>query len=315
VRSRLSDATAAAVWPLWEHRLGAARLGELARLLGRLRRPSRHSLRVFWLGLGLALVSAVAVNWAYSLEHDAAAALPPLQHRRPLEFARTLLRARAWLRAFALESAGWGLYVVALRISALSIVQAVSAAGIAVLALVGARGRPSLIPRRQRWAVRVAIVGLVLLGLSLRGAHEADHEPKLLGVLIWFGACAAAAAAALRGLSSWVPSARYGLAGGLFFAVGDMSAKLVGYGDEWLIAALPLIAAYALGTSLLQAGYQRGGALTTAGIATLTTDALPIVAGFILFGEELPHGVGGGLQLAAFCSIVASATLLGRRSL
>ncbi|MES1247393.1 MAG: hypothetical protein ABUS54_06950, partial [Actinomycetota bacterium] len=77
----------------------------------------------------------------------------------------------------------------------------------------------------------------------------------------------------------------------------------------------PLIAAYALGTSLLQAGYQRGGALTTAGIATLTTDALPIAAGFVLFGEELPRGADGGLQLAAFCSIVASATLLGRRSL
>jgi hypothetical protein len=270
---------------------------------------------VFWLGLGLALISAVAVNWAYALEHDAAAALPPLQHRRPLEFARTLLQSPAWLRAFALESAGWALYVLALRISVLSLVQAVSAAGIAVLALVGARGRPSAIPMRQRWAVRIAVVGLVLLGLSLRGVHQADHVPQLMGVVIWFGACTAAAALALRGLSSWVPSARFGLAGGLFFAVGDMSAKLVGYGDEWLIAALPLIAAYALGTSLLQAGYQRGGALTTAGIATLTTDAVPIVAGFILFDEQLPHGARGMLQLAAFASIVASATLLGRRSL
>lgn len=270
---------------------------------------------MFWLGLGLALISAVAVNWAYSLEHDAAAALPPLQHGRPLEFARTLLGAPAWLRAFALESAGWGLYVVALRISVLSLVQAVSAAGIAVLALVGCRGRLNRIPHRQQLAVLVATAGLVLLGLSLRGAHQADRVPDVVGVVIWFGACAAAAAAALRGLQSWVPSARFGLAGGLFFAVGDMSAKLVGYGDEWLIAALPLIAAYALGTSLLQAGYQRGGALTTAGIATLTTDAVPIVAGFILFGEELPHGIRGALQLAAFSSIVASATLLGRRSL
>ena len=42
---------------------------------------------------------------------------------------------------------------------------------------------------------------------------------------------------------------------------------------------------------------------------------LMYLAGFILFGERLPHGVSGGLQLAAFCSIVVSATLLGRRSL
>jgi hypothetical protein len=94
-----------------------------------------------------------------------------------------------------------------------------------------------------------------------------------------------------------------------------MSAKLVGYGGTWLLAALTLVAGYGLGTSFLQGGYQRGGALTTAGVATLTTDAVPIVAGFVLFGEQLPHGVRGTLQLTAFASIVASATLLGRRSL
>jgi hypothetical protein len=270
---------------------------------------------VFWLGLGLALISAVAVNWAYALEHDAAAELPPLDYRRPVQFARTLLGARAWLRAFALESGGWALYVVALRISAISLVQAVSAAGIAVLALVSARGKIHAIPRREGLAVLVAVAGLALLGLSLRGAHQADRVPSVIGVVIWFGGCAAAALLVLRSLPSWAPSARFGLAGGLLFAVGDMSAKLVGYGDEWLIAALPLIAAYALGTSLLQAGYQRGGALTTAGVATLTTNALPIVAGFVLFRERLPRGMDGALQLAAFSSIVASATLLGRRSL
>ena len=270
---------------------------------------------MYWLGLGLALISAIAVNWAYALEHDAAARLPPLAFARPAESARSLLGSSAWLRAFVLESAGWALYVVALAISAISLVQAVSAAGIAVLALVGARGKIHTVPRRQQAAVLVATVGLVLLGLSLRGAHQTDHVPSLVGVVIWFGACAAAALAALHGLRSWVPSARFGLAGGLFFAVGDMSAKLVGYGDTWLLAALPLLVGYALGTSLLQGGYQRGGALTTAGIATLTTNAVPIVAGFILFGERLPRGASGGLQLAAFSSLVVSATLLGRRSL
>jgi hypothetical protein len=270
---------------------------------------------LFWLGLGLALISAVAVNWAYALEHDAAAQLPPLTLRRPLESARLLLGAPAWLRAFALESLGWGLFVVALRIAPISLVQAVSAAGIAVLALVGARGKIHAVPRRDAAAVLVAIAGLVLLGFSLRGTHQADRLPSVPGVVVWFGACSAAALVALHGLASWRAAARFGLAGGLFFAVGDMSAKLVGYGGTWLLAALTLVAGYGLGTSFLQGGYQRGGALTTAGVATLTTDAVPIVAGFVLFGEQLPHGVRGTLQLTAFASIVASATLLGRRSL
>ena len=94
---------------------------------------------MFWLGLGLALVSALAVNWAYSQEHDAAAALPPLTLREPIASARLLLGSRDWLLGFGVESAGWIVYVAALRIAPLSLVQAVSAAGIGVLALASAR--------------------------------------------------------------------------------------------------------------------------------------------------------------------------------
>jgi len=76
-----------------------------------------------------------------------------------------------------------------------------------------------------------------------------------------------------------------------------------------------LLVCYGFGTSVLQGAFQRGGALTAAGIATLTANAVPISAGFVLFGEELPSGAAGGLQVAAFASIVLSATLLGRHSL
>ncbi len=269
---------------------------------------------MFWLGLGLALVSALAVNWAYSQEHDAAAALPPLTLREPIASARLLLGSRDWLFGFGVETAGWIVYVVALRIAPLSLVQAVSAAGIGVLALASARGRIDAIPRRHGAAVIIAFAGLLLLGLSLRGAHQADRVPDGLGVVIWLGGCGVAALMALRALP-WVPAARFGLAGGLLFAAGDMSAKLVGYGNWWLLAAVPLVAAYGLGTSMLQGGFQRGGALTTAGIATLATNSVPIAAGFVLFRERLPGGASGGLQIAAFCSIVVSATLLGRRAL
>ena len=270
---------------------------------------------MFWLGLGLALVSALAVNWAYSREHDAAAVLPPLTLREPVRSARLLLGARAWVVAFGVETAGWIVYVVALRIAPLSLVQAVSAAGIGVLALAGARGRIDAIPRRHGAAVIIAFVGLLLLGLSLRGAHQVDSRPQALEVVVWLGGCGLAALVALRALPFWVPAARFGLAAGLLFAAGDISAKLVGYAGLWLLAAVPLVAAYGLGTSMLQGGFQRGGALTTAGIATLAANAVPIAAGFVLLHERLPAGASGSLQIAAFCAIVVSATLLGRRAL
>ena len=79
-----------------------------------------------WIGLTVAFVSAMVTNTAYSLEHDAAAALPPLSPRRPFRSAKMLLRNRRWLLAFGAESVGWLMYVAALRLAPLSLVQAVA---------------------------------------------------------------------------------------------------------------------------------------------------------------------------------------------
>ena len=73
---------------------------------------------------------------------------------------------------------------------------------------------------------------------------------------------------------------------------------------------MTLIIGYTLGTSLLQMGYQRGGALTVAGLATLLTNALPIVGGTIVLGEPVPSGVLGGLRVLAFATVTAGAILL-----
>jgi drug/metabolite transporter (DMT)-like permease len=269
---------------------------------------------LFELGLSLALVSAIAVNWAYAKEHDAAATLPPLTLRAPWQSVRLLLGARAWLTAFGVETVGFLLYVAALQLAPLSLVQAVCATGIAVLAFVSCGGRVSRLSRREQTAVVLAFVGLLLLSLSLTGDHQADTAPSVVGVLIWLPACAAAAVLAVRVLPAGVPAARYGLAAGLLFAAGDISAKLVGYGGGWLSAILPIIVCYGFGTSVLQAAFQRGAALTAAGIATLTTNAVPIAAGFVLFNEVLPSGAAGALQIAAFCLVVISGALLGRRN-
>jgi hypothetical protein len=268
---------------------------------------------MFFLGLALALVSALAVNWAYAKEHDAAAQLPPLSLREPARSIRLLLGARAWLTAFVVECIGWAIYVVALRLSALALVQAVSASGIGVLAFVSCHGMVQRIAPRDRLAVLVAFAGLVLLALSLQGHHQADRAPDAVGVVLWIGGSAAAAlvaATAGRG----VPAARFGLAAGLLFAGGDMSAKVVGYGGAWFAVVVALLVCYGLGTSTLQLAFQRGDALTAAGIAELTTNAVPIVAGFVLFGEELPPGMRGVVQALAFAAIVVSAGLLGRGS-
>ena len=267
-----------------------------------------------WIGLSLAFASALVTNTAYSLEHDAAAAMPPLSPRRPFRSVRLLVRNRHWMLAFGGETFGWLLYVAALRLAPLALVQAVTASGVGVLAVVTARGHPGRLSRGERTAVVLAIVGLVMLALSLLGRSASIyHHPPVIGVVVWMAACAGGAIFLIVTRVPVVRAAALGLAAGLLLADGDVSAKLIGYGGWWLLALVPLVAAYGIGTSVLQSAYQRGDALTAAGTATLVTNAIPIAAGFVLFGEVLPSGARTGFQLAAFTCLVLSAVALGHR--
>jgi drug/metabolite transporter (DMT)-like permease len=237
--------------------------------------------------------------------------MPPLSPRRPFRSLGLLLGNRGWLIGFGTETAGWLVYVAALRLAPLSLVQAVSASGIAILALFSVHGHLGRLTGYESLAVAVALVGLVLLSLSLVGSTPSSHIPRAVSVVVWLAASAGAAVALIVVRIRLSRAAALGLAAGLLFADGDVSAKLVSLGGIWLLALLSLVACYAAGTSVLQTAFQHGSALTAAGIATLVTNAIPIAAGFVLFDELLPPGARGVLQIAAFASIVASAALLG----
>ena len=45
----------------------------------------------------------------------------------------------------------------------------------------------------------------------------------------------------------------------------------------------------------------------------MVTNAVPIAAGFVLFGESLPHGARAVLQIAAFACLVVGAVALGHQ--
>jgi hypothetical protein len=91
-----------------------------------------------------------------------------------------------------------------------------------------------------------------------------------------------------------------------------VTTETVTRGGLGLIFLPVLFAAYGLGTTVLQLGFQRGGALTTAGTATLFSDALPILAGTTVYAEPFPHGTLGVLRGVAFVVLVGGAVLLTR---
>src|SRR5262245_45541894 len=272
--------------------------------------------------VALTLASACALNWGYMREHGAASKLPPLSIRRPLRSVRLLLASRGWLGGFFWETLGFGLYVAALALAPLALVQAVAAGGIGILALLVARVSDSRLTRRERAGVAVSLGGLALLGISLAGGSEHGGEGSWPLITLWLGASAGAAALAIvSGAGVRRGGAAFGVAAGILFAAGDVSTKVaVAAGDRGAVAAgaqavlTPAVPGfYAAGTIVLQMGFQHGGALTTAGIATLATNAIPIAAAMTVFAEPLPDGPLGIVRVVSFAAVVAGAVGLAPR--
>jgi drug/metabolite transporter (DMT)-like permease len=265
------------------------------------------------IALVLAFASTCLISLSYLREHGAVAGLPPLSLRRPLDSLRLLLTTPAWLIGFAMESSGFALYVVALALAPLALVQCVEAGGVGILAVAAARLARRRLSGREAWGASFAVAGLALLAVSLSGGNDSSASGSLGEIGLWLGVTSGTAALVItstrRFLSHGVGN---GIAGGLLFAVGDICTKLATEGGSRTLFVIPLIVAYLLGTSLLQIGYQSGAALTVAGIATLLTNAVPIAAGTVLLHEPLPTGALGVIRVLAFAAVVTGAILLAK---
>jgi drug/metabolite transporter (DMT)-like permease len=261
--------------------------------------------------LVLSLLSAVALNWGYLAQHGAARELPPLSLRAPVRSLRSLFRDLSWLAGFLVGILGWVLYVAALALAPLSLVQGASAGGVAVLAGLSHR-RGDRLARSQWGAVGVATAGLALLAVSLAGGATNAHGTSAADVGVWLVVLAGIAALSSSSGLRLAAGASLGVAAGVLYAAGDIATKAATFGGVWLALVAAMLAAHGLAFVALQFGFQRGGALATAGTATLLTNALPIAAGVFLFHEHLPGGVLGGVRAAAFVLVVAAAAVLAR---
>ena len=260
-------------------------------------------------GLLLALGSAVALNWGWVAQHTAASELPQLEVRHPIASLRLLFRDLRWLTGFLVGLGGWAMYIGALAIAPLSLVQAVAAGGIGVLALFAYRAGAAF-TRRDRIAVVVSTGGLLLLAVSLAGGASAGSRAHGAVIAGWLVASLVVASLGVLGGASLAPGAGLGLAAGVLYAAGDVATKAVFAGGVWVLLVVVILTAHGAAFAALQLGFQRGRALATAGTSTLLTNALPIVAGLVVFHEHLPGGAYSVLRIVSFAAVVAGAALL-----
>jgi hypothetical protein len=261
-------------------------------------------------GLLLALAAALALNVGFFVQHGATHTMLSLTPRRPIRSVRLLVTNRQWLIGYATGWVGWGLYIAALSLAPLSLVQAVAAGGVGVLAMLAHRLGTPLV-RRERVGAWVAVGGLLLLGASLTsGAPASTARSASLLVATGVGAGLAALLVCFRARTGR-PAAALGGAAGILFGVGDLATKgaVSGNGPVFIVV---LGVCTALAFVLLQLAFQRGRVLETAGLSTLVNNIIPIAGGLFLFHEALPGGAAGVARLASFAAVVAGAVLLAR---
>jgi len=203
------------------------------------------------------------------------------------------------------------LYIAALRFAPLSLVQATSAGGVGLLAVLVRFGGGRL-SRREVLAVAASVGGLLLLGLSLQGGVGQPAAPGWAAPFGWVAVSVLlAVVAAGPGAAVLRPGAGLAVAAGLLYSAGDVATKAaVGGTHPVLLFAALLLACHGLAFVCLQLSFQRGSALATAGSATLLTNAVPILAGLTVFAEPMPGGPAGIARALGFAAAVLGAALL-----
>ncbi len=263
-------------------------------------------------GLLLALGAAVMLNWGFFAQHRASNTLPALSLRHPWRGLRLLFSDIGWVVGYVAGLAGWGLYIGALFLAPISLVQATTAGGIGLLALFVWRVARVRLSRIEQAAVGVCVSGLVLVCISFAAGIPKPVVAGTRTVLIWLAVMLVAAALAWRPGSDFMRAgAGLGVAAGLCFAAGDVSTKGAVSGVGLFLIPV-LVACHVLGFVAMQLAFQRGSALATAGMSTLLNNALPIIAGIVVFHERLPAPPFGIVRAGGFVMVVVGAAMLAR---
>jgi len=86
-------------------------------------------------GIPLALLCALTTNVGFLYKYRGARAAPPVSIRRPLRSAKALFASPLFTIGWAIGAGAWVFHVAAMSVAPLSLVQAVLAGGMVLLAI------------------------------------------------------------------------------------------------------------------------------------------------------------------------------------
>ncbi len=273
-------------------------------------------------GILLALACALATNVGFLYKHRGACEAPPVDMRRPLRTAGRLFSSRLFAIGMAIATGAWLFHVAAMSLAPLSMVQAVLAGGVVLLAVMAERMFGLRIGRRQWIGLGLTAVGLIMLGLTLPTAHGADSHFSVPGMIAFEAGLIAGGTLLIAGPRIGAPREHHGFmlgaAAGILFGVSDIAIKAIsgmvgahgaaGFMTPWLLVCIVAsIAAFYASAK----GLQDGDAVPVIAITGVAANVSGIVGGIIVFGDPLSgNPVGLVIQCTAFVLVLLAAWLM-----
>jgi multidrug transporter EmrE-like cation transporter len=273
------------------------------------------------LGILLALVCALATNLGFLYKHRGACSAPAVDIKHPLRTARALFSSRWFAIGMLVATGAWIFHVAAMAVAPLSVVQAVLAGGVVLLAVMAERMFGLRIGRRQWLGLGLTAVGLVLLGLTLPATHGAHSRFSLPGMIAFETGLIGVGALLIIGPRIGAPAHHHGFmlgaAAGILFGVSDVAIKaisglvgtsgLAGLISPWMLVTIAAsIAAFYASAK----GLQDGDAVPVIAITGTAANVAGIVGGIIVFGDPMSASpLGLVVQCLAFMLVLIAAWL------
>jgi drug/metabolite transporter (DMT)-like permease len=273
-------------------------------------------------GILFALACALTTNVGFLFKHRGACAAPAVDMRRPLRSARLLFASPLFAIGMLIACGAWIFHVVAMSMAPLSMVQAVLAGGVVLLAVMAERVFGLRIGRRQWLGLGMTAVGLMLLGITLPVAHGANSRFSTTGMIVFEAGLIAAGGLLIMGPRMGAPSEHHGFmlgaAAGIMFGVSDVAIKaisgLVGaQGAAGLLTpwSLVCVAASVAAFYASAKGLQDGDAVPVIAVTGTAANIAGIFGGIIVFGDPLSGDpLSLIVQCVAFFLVLAAAWLM-----
>jgi drug/metabolite transporter (DMT)-like permease len=274
------------------------------------------------LGILLALLCAFASNLAFFYKHRGACQVCAVDIKHPFRTARSLWSSKWFAAGMVIGAGAWILHVAAISLAPLSVVQAVLAGGVAMLAVMAEKLFGLQTTPRQWWGLALTALGLVLLGITLPGsdgAHSTFSEPAMIAFEAGlFGVGALLIMGPRLGGRAEHHGIMLAAASGILFGVCNVGVKaltgmigeeglLMGLITPWTLVAIAgsITAFYASARSL-----QDGDAVSVIAITGTAANISCIAGGIIVFGDPMPGTtVGIVVQSIAFLLVIVASAL------